>query len=216
MGRLRAGLRLFTPEGQLNTPARAEAEVRAALAELTGPEWKRWKRRRIGPETFTFLARAQEQLAALPIPAPLREAAVRMEGLKRQPEALRGEGPSAAALRGVLLAWGLVLSLAGQAGARAVSLVRGVLAGAWRSSSLVEGLNSVLRMQQRRQKRLTQGLLDLKRLYWNMHVFAAGRRKGSSPYERLGVRLPEGGWWQVLKKSPEQLRRELSALHQAA
>jgi hypothetical protein len=216
MGRLRAGLRLLTPGGQLNTPARAEAAVRAALAELTGPEWRRWKRRRVGPETFTFLARVHEQLAALPVPAELREAAVRVEGLKRQPEALRGEGPPAGAARGVLLAWGLVLSLSGEAGAAAMSLVRGVLAGAWRCSSLVEGLNSVLRMQQRRQKRMTQGLLDLKRLYWNTHAFAAGRRKGTTPYERLGVRLPEGGWWQLLNKSPEQLRRELSALRQAA
>lgn len=216
MERLRAGLRLFTPRGELNTPARAEAEVQAALAELTGPEWDRWKRRLIGPETFTFLARVQEQLAALPIPAELREAALRVEGLKREPEGLRGEGPSAGALRGVLLAFSLVLSLSGEAGTRALSLVREVLSGAWRSSSLVEGLNSVLRMQQGRQKRMTQGLLDLKRLCWNAHVFVAGKRKGKSPYERLGVRLPEGGWWQLLKKPPEQLRRELSALNQAA
>jgi hypothetical protein len=214
--RLRAGLRLFTPGGELNTPARAEAEVRAALAELTGPEWKRWKRRRIGPETFTFLARVHEQLAALPVPAELRQAAVRVEGLKRQAEALRGEGSSAGALRGVLVAWSLVLSLSAEAGTKAVSLVRGVLAGAWRCSSLVEGLNSVLRMQQRRQKRMTQGLLDLKRLYWNTHLFVAGRRKKTSPYERLGVRLPEGDWWQLLNKPPEQLRQELSALNQAA
>jgi hypothetical protein len=216
MERLRAGLRLFTAQGELNTPARAEAELRAALAELTGPEWKRWKRRRIGPETFTFLTRVHEQLAALPIPAALRQAAVRVEGLKRQAEALRGEGPSAGALRGVLLAWSLVLSLSGEAGGRAVALVQGVLAGAWRASSLVEGLNSVVRMQQRRQKRLTQGLLDLKRLYWNTHTFVAGRRKKTSPYERLGVRLPEGDWWQLLNKPPEQLRQELSALNQAA
>jgi hypothetical protein len=216
MERLRAGLRLFTAEGELNTPARAAAEVRAALAELTGPEWKRWKRRRIGPETFTFLSRVHEQLAALPIPAELRQAAVRVEGLKRQAEGLRGAGPSAGALRGVLVAWGLVLSLSGEAGQRAVALVRGVLAGAWRASSLVEGLNSVLRMQQRRQKRMTQGLLDLKRLYWNTHTFAAGRRKKTSPYQRLGVRVPEGDWWQLLNKPPEQLRQELSALNQAA
>ena len=136
--------------------------------------------------------------------------------MKRQPEALRGEGPSAGALRGVLVAWSLTLSLSGEAGERAVTLVRGILAGAWRSSSLVEGLNSVLRMQQRRQKRLTQGLLDLKRLYWNTHTFVAGRRKKTSPYERLGLRLPEGDWWQLLNKPPEQLRQELSALDQAA
>jgi hypothetical protein len=119
-------------------------------------------------------------------------------------------------LRGVLLACGLVRSLAGPAGERTRTLVRAVLSGAWRSSSLVEGLNSVLRMQQRRQKRMTQGLLDLKRLYWNCHVFAAGRRKGQSPYQRLGVVLPPAGWWQLLKKTPEQLRDQLSELNSAA
>jgi hypothetical protein len=214
--RLRAGLRLFCPDGRLNTPARAEAEVRAALAELTGPEWSRLRARLAGPKAFTFLARVQEQLGALPVPAGLRQAAVRSEGLRQQPEGLRGEGEAAGALRGVLLACGLVLSLAGPAGAGALASVRGVLRGAWRASSLVEGLNSVLRMQQRRHKRLTQGLLDLKRLYWNLHVFAAGRRKGQNPYGRLGLVLPPGGWWQLLQRTPEQLRDQLSELNPAA
>jgi hypothetical protein len=214
--RLRAGLRLFTPSGELNTRQRAEAEVRAALAELTGPEWSRLRTRLVGPKAFTYLERVQEQLAALPVSEELREAAVQVEGLRRQPEGLRGSSPAAGALRGVLLASGLVLTLAGQAGAQALALVRGVLDGARRSSSLIEGLNSVLRMQQRRQKRLTQGLLDLKRLYWNMHVFVAGRRKKTSPYGRLGIKLPEGGWWQLLKMTPEQLRDQLSELNPPA
>jgi hypothetical protein len=214
--RLRSGLRLWTPEGELNTPARAEGEVRAALAEMTGPEWSRLRTRLVGPKAFTFLERVQQQLAALPVAAELREAAVRVEGLRRQPERLRGEDPTAAALRGVLLAWSLVLSLSGSAGTAAVAGVRGVLGGVWRSSSLIEGLNSVLRMQQRRQKRMTQGLLDLKRLYWNVQVFRAGRRKKTSPYGRLGLKLPEGGWWQLLKKTPEQLRQQLSELNPPA
>jgi hypothetical protein len=214
--RLRSGLMLFTPEGQLNTPVRAEAEVQAALAELDGPEWSRLKHGLVGPKAFTFLTRVQEQLEALPVAAELRQAAVRSEGLKRQPQAVRGETEAAAALRGVLLAAGLVLALAGAAGERAVALVRGVLRGAWRSSSLVEGLNSVLRMQQRRQKRLTQGLLDLKRLHWNVHVFRAGRRKRQSPCGRLGLILPTGDWWQLLQTPPEQLRQQLSALNPAA
>jgi hypothetical protein len=71
-------------------------------------------------------------------------------------------------------------------------------------------------MQQRRQKRLTQELLDRKRLYWNMHVFGAGQRKGSSPYGRLGVALPKGGWWQLLQRGPEQLRQELGQPEPAA
>jgi hypothetical protein len=220
--RLRAGLRPFTPAGGLHTPARAAAEVRAALAELTGPEWSRLRTRLVGPKAFTYLKRVQEQLAALPVAAEVRAAAVQGAGLRRQPEGLRGAtcragAPGrAGALRGVLLASGLVLMLAGEAGAQALALVRGVFDGAWRSSSLIEGLNSVLRMQQRRQKRLTQGLLDLKRLYWNRHVFVAGRRKKTSPYGRLGVKLPEDSWWQLLKMTPEQLRDQLSELNSPA
>ncbi len=214
--RLRAGLRLWTPEGRLNTRARAEAEVQAALAELTGPEWSRVRTKLVGPEAFTFLDRVHERLQALPVAAQLRESAVRVEGLRRQPDRLRGEEEAAGALRGVMLACGLVLSLSAEAGARAVSLVRGVLHQAWRSSSLVEGVNSVLRMQQRRQKRMTPGLLELQRLYWNVHVFVAGRRKGKSPYERLGLKVPPGSWWQLLKMPPEQLRAQVSALNHAA
>jgi hypothetical protein len=214
--RLRAALRPFTAAGELNTPQRAEAEVRGALAELTGPEWSRLRTRLVGPKAFTYLGRVQEQLAALPVSEELRAAAVQVEGLRRQPEGLRATGPSAGVLRGLVLASGLVLTLAGEAGAQALALVRGVFDGARRSSSLIEGLNSVLRMQQRRQKRLTQGLLDLKRLYWNLHVFVAGRRKKTSPYGRLGVKLPSGGWWQLLKMTPEQLRDQLSELNPPA
>ncbi len=213
--RLRQGLRLFTPQGDLNSRERAQAEVRAALAGQPGAEWAR-ARRLLRAEAFTFLDRVQEQLTALPVEATLREAALQVEGLRRHPPALAGDSAAARAARGLLLAAGLVLSLAGQAGQHAEALVGGVLAGAWRCSSLVEGLNSVVRMQQRRQKRLTQGLLDLKRLYWNVHRFGAGKRKGSSPYGRLGLVLPAVGWWELLHRPAEQLGRELAELNTAA
>jgi hypothetical protein len=213
--RLRAALRLFTPDGQLNTRAHAAAEVRAALAELTGPEWARARRRLVVPETFTFLDRVQAQLAAVPLPAAVTAQVVRCEGRRRRPELLRGPGPQAAALRGLVLAAGAALALLGEAGARGAEAVRAALRGAWRSSSLVEGLNSVLRMQQARQKRLTQGLLDLKRLHWNLHAFRAGKRRGQTPYGRLGLVLPPGGWWQLLNTPPEQIREQLSALNPA-
>jgi len=215
LGRLRGGLRLFTPEGELNTPERGKAEVAAALAEMTGPGLAKVARG-VGEEAFTFLRRTQAALAALPVASELVRAAVQVEGLRSQGEALQGEGVRARALRGVLLVAGLTLALAQQAGQQAQELVRGVLSKAWRSSSLVEGLNSVVRMHQGRQKRLTQGLLDLKRLHWNVHAFRAGKRKQSSPYGKLGVVLPEGSWWELLKRPPEQLRQELSALNPAA
>lgn len=215
-GRLRAALALFTPQGELNTRQRAEAEVQAALAELTGPEWARARRRLVVPETFTFLDRVQEQLRAVPLPEAVKAQLVRAEGLKRRPGLLRGEGPSAAALRGVALAAGALIALLGEAGRPAVAAVSGILRGAWRASSLVEGVNSVVRMHQSRQKRLTQGLIDLQRLHWNVHRFPAGKRKNQSPYERLGLALPPGSWWDLVNRPPEQLRQELSALNPAA
>jgi hypothetical protein len=213
--RLRQGLRLFTPSGALNTRARAEGEVRAALQGQSGADWAR-ARRLLGAEAFTFLDRVQAQLAALPVDAVLREAAVRVEGLRRRPAALAGETSQAGALRGQWLVAGLLLARSGEAGQRAQQQVRAVLDDAWRASSLLEGVNSVVRMQQRRHKRLTQGLLDLKRLYWNVHVFRAGKRKQTSPYGRLGIVLPPGGWWQLLQRTPEQLRQELGLGHAAA
>jgi hypothetical protein len=69
--------------------------------------------------------------------------------------------------------------------------VRAVLRGVWRASSLVECVNSVARMQQARHRKMTQELLDLKRLYWNLRRFRTGRRKDQTPYGRLGLRLPD-------------------------
>jgi hypothetical protein len=179
--RLRAALPLFAPQGELHPRHHAAAEVRAALAELTGPEWERVRRRLVVPETFTFLDRVHERLAAVPLPAEVTAQGVRAEGLKRRPELLRGEGQQAAAWRGVVLVGGALVSLLGEAGQEAAKAVRRVLRGAWRASSLVEGVNSVVRMHQGRPKRLTQGLLDLRRLHGNLRCFGAGKRKGHSP-----------------------------------
>ena len=66
-------------------------------------------------------------------------------------------------------------------------------------------------MQQAGHRQMTQGLLDLKRLYWNCHTFTTGHRRKTTPYERLGVPWPDGlSWWEVLKLTPEQLREKLS------
>ena len=148
----------------------------------------------------------------LPGSTEVKEAAVRAEGLRRHAELLAGEGISARTLRGVLLACGVILSKVGAEGSTMTKAVRHIFRNTWRASSLVEGINSVLRMHQARHRKLTQGLLDWKRLYWNCHTFRTGRRKGKSPYERLGLKLPEGmDWWERTKMTPEQLRNALSA-----
>jgi hypothetical protein len=78
--------------------------------------------------------------------------------------------------------------------------VAAVLRGTVRASSAVECMNSVLRMQQGRHRTMTQGMLDLKRLYWNCRAFRAGKRKGKSPYEHLGLKLPSYEFWDLLKE----------------
>ena len=89
--------------------------------------------------------------------------------------------------------------------------VRQVLDGVWRASSLVECINSVARMQQSRHRKMTQGLLDLKRLYWNLRKFRTGPRKGQAPYGLLGLRLPDLSFWEFLRLTPDELRKQLSA-----
>jgi hypothetical protein len=204
-----SALTLFDAAGQLQTRAQAEATVAAALPVLTGQHWDKARAALMRPQLWTYLDRAHAQLAALPGPAELCQAALRVEGARRRPGATATEGDEAAALRGMVLMASVVLSLAGAAGTAALAAVREVLAGVWRASSSVEGINSVLRMQQSRHRRLTQGLLDLKRLYWNCHEFRTGKRKGQSPYSRLGVPLPALSWWEILKLSPEGLRQLL-------
>jgi hypothetical protein len=211
-----AAFTLFGPTGELQTRSQAEAAVAAALPALPGPRWAKVRRLLSRPQLWTYLDRAQEQLAALPVDAALRNAAVQVEGVRRRPEVVAGDSARAAAVRGLVLLSSVMLSLAGPAGAQALRLVRGILTGVWRASSLVEGVNSVLRMQQSRHRRLTQGLIDLKRLYWNQRRFRTGKRRGQSPYERFGLKLPPLPWWELLKLSPEELRQQLSPREVAA
>ena len=210
-------LQLWTPEGELNTRTRAEAVLARTLPQLPESGFAKTKRQVQQPEMLHYLDRVEQQLAALPIAAEVKQAAVRQEGLRQRPELLQGETPAAAARRGVLLVCAVVLGKAGDQGQQAVAAVRDIFRRAYRASSLVECINSVLRMQQARHRKMTQGLLDLKRLYWNCHRFRTGRRRGSTPYQRLGVPWPEGlRWWDVLKWTPEQLRDKLSSTKTAA
>jgi hypothetical protein len=214
--KVKQALRLVTPEGVLNTRARAEAILAKTLPAL--PEkFSRSKRLLKQERTLTYLDRVHSELQALKIPDELRQAAIRQETLRRCPELLRQANPQAAALRGVLLVCAAILHQAGAAGEEAVRAVQAIFRNARRASSLVECINSVLRMQQQRHRRMSQGLLNLKRLYWNCHRFRTGRRRGKSPYELLGLPWPAPQrWWELLTWSPEQLTEKLSASPVAA
>jgi hypothetical protein len=209
-------LRLFTPAGELNTREQAALVLAETLPQLPDA-FAKAKRQLQKPEMLNYLDHVRQQLEALPFAEEVKQAAVRQEGLRRRPELLQGEGQPAAALRGVLLVCAVLLTKAGVVGQQAQAAVKDIIRRAYRASSLVECINSVVRMHQSRHRKMTQGLLDLKRLYWNCHTFSTGRRRGTTPYQRLGMPWPEGlRWWDVLKLTPEQLREKLSTAKMAA
>ena len=202
--RARSAFEFFTPEGRLNDRTQAEAVIAAALPHLGGAAWAKTRRWLLRRESFTFLDQVQERLAAFSLDPDVLSALLDLEGLRRQP------WRQSAATR----AWALVrtvqLTKACPQWHEEAGRVRAVLRGVWRASSLVECVNSVARMQQARHRKMTQGLLDLKRLYWNLRRFRTGPRKGQTPYAMLGLDLPDLSFWEFLKLTPDELREQLS------
>jgi hypothetical protein len=131
-------VQLLTPEGELNTPARAAAVRAEALPPRPDADGATAKRLRQRPQALAYLDEVQRKLAALPVPAGVRAAAVQQEGLRRRPELRRGDGAAAAARRGVRLLCAVVLAQAEEVGQQAVRGVRALLRSSWRASSLVE------------------------------------------------------------------------------
>ena len=229
-----SALEWFSPEGQRNTSAAARTKLDEWLPKLRGREWEKTVRLLQRPESLTFLDRVEEQLTKLGLAADDLETALQVEWLRRHPSLLSGgspstcgspsasEGPSSgerppsgtSPSSGARRAWWIATSvrLSRDASlARAVEQVRATYRQSWRASSLVEGINSVVRMQQARHRRLTPGLVDLKRVYWNCREFRTGHRKGHTSYALLRVPLPTTDWWQLLNTNPDELRKQLSA-----
>ncbi len=202
--RAKSAFEFFTPDGRLNDRAEATAIVGAALPHLGGEAWAKTRRSLLRPESFTFLDQVPGRLAGLGLDPVVLAALLDLEGLRRQP------GRLSSATRAWALARTVQLAKSCPDWEEQSDRVRAVLRGVWRASSLVECVNSVARMQQARHRKMTQGLLDLKRLYWNLRRFRIGRRKGRTPYGMLGLRVPELSLGEVLKLTPEELRKELS------
>ena len=202
----KSAFEIFTPEGRLNDRAQSAAVVAATLPHLSGAAWAKTRRLLLRRESFTFLDQVRGRLAGLRLDSDVLLALLDLEGLRRQPW-------RQSAATGV---WALVrtvqLTKSCPDWREEARRVRAVLRGVWRASSLVECVNSVARMQQARHRKMTQGLLDLKRLYWNLRRFRIGRRKDQTPYGLLGLKLPDLSFWEFLKLTPEELREKLSAI----
>ena len=211
----RSAFEFFTPEGRFNDRRQAQAVVAAAPPDLKGPAWAKTRRLLRRPESYTFLDQAQRRLAELGLDPDVLSAVLDLEGLRRQPWRLSGSTAESARTRAWASVRAVQLTKARPDWPELAGRVREVLRGVWRASSPVECVHSVARMQQARHRTMRQGLLDLKRLSWNLHRFRSGPRKDQTPYGLLGLRVPDLSFWELLKLTPEELRQQLSATEDA-
>lgn len=208
--RIHAAFDLFGPDGRLNDRLRAESEIAAALADLGGPEWKKVRNFLRDRRGLNFLDRMHRRLTEAEPDARRRDAlAWRWWGRHDRP------GPPADVRLALIQAAAWRRPLDGEEQA-SYDRIAAVLRDTFRASSAVECMNSVLRMQQSRHKRMTQPMLDLKRLHWNCRAFRSGPRKDACPYQKLGLALPSFDFWTLLQTDPRQLPQTLSTAQNAA
>jgi hypothetical protein len=201
--RAHAALDLFTPAGRLNDRTRAEAEIAAAVGDLSGPDWSKVRNFLNDPRSLAFLDRMHRRLEAAEPRREWREATAWRWRLRHR--RVQSTAPATALVQAVARDREL-----NEEEHASYDRVAAVLRDTFRASSAVECMNSVLRMQQSRHKRMTQPMLDLKRLYWNTRPFRSGPRKDVSPYQKLGLDLPAYDFWELLNTDPPQLTQLLS------
>jgi hypothetical protein len=157
--------------------------------------------------TLSHLDRLHEQLRSAIAEPMLRDALVHLWYLLRRLKQAEGDnrvqGSQLVAMAGVLCGRLCPDWKAGYV------KVEELLSQAVRASSAGEGVNSVVRMHQGRHRHVSQGMLDLKRLYWNCRAFEGGKRKGRGPDELLGLKLPTSDWWELLQMDPQELEQKL-------
>jgi hypothetical protein len=201
--RAHAALDLFRADGRLNDRSHAEAEIAEALKGLTGPDWSKVRNFLTDRRSLNFLDRMHRRLESAEPRAAWREAMAWRWWLVHR------RASCSDPRTGLIRAAGRDRELDAEERA-SYDRVSAVLLDTFRASSAVECMNSVLRMQQSRHKRMTQPMLDLKRLYWNCHAFRSGPRKTASPYQVLGLDLPTYDFWTLLQADPQELTQRLS------
>jgi hypothetical protein len=197
--RVEPALDIFRPDGQLNDRAWAQEQVAWALPRLPGSEWSKVRGLLKTAESFTFLDRLHDQLGQLSVPEALREALVHLWWLRRQRPIKSSETAVVSSEHVFSLLQKVLCQKLDPNWREGYRRVAAVLSQTVRASSAVECMNSVLRMHQSRHRTLTQGMLDVKRLYWNCRVFRGGKRKGRCPYEHMGLNLPSYDFWGLLQ-----------------
>ncbi len=197
----------FDSEGRLLSRETAQGQLDKALKQLQGQPWSKVRRLLSDARTLRHLDRIHEQLTEVVSESLLRESCIRLwyfsDAMRHAPDADRIRFSHLVVIEQVLCQrlcaqWQSVYACVDE-----------ILRQAVRASSAVECVNSVVRMHQGRHRHVSQGMLDLKRLYWNCRVFREGKRKGRCPYDLLGLKLPTYDWWQLLQMDPEELEQKL-------
>ena len=157
-GRCRAALELHHPDGRLNDRRGASAAIAEALKDLAGPDWAKVRNLLNDPRSLTFLDRMHRRLQSAE-PRPRWREAMAWRWWLRHGRPAPAANPLIGSVRAAARRRGL-----DEEEGESYDRVEAVLDGTVRASSAVECMNSVLRMQQSRHKRMTQPMLDLKRL----------------------------------------------------
>lgn len=198
----------FRSQGELNDRQWAQAQLYDATQRLAGPEWGKARRLLSDPRTLNPLDWVHEQLAQAVAEPLLREALTRLWSL--QDAMAHTHDQQRARLAQVVVMAQVVCQRLSPQWQQAYQQVDQILRRAVRASSAVECVNSLVRMHQARHRHVSQGMLDLKRLYWNCRAFRHGKRTGHCPYELLGLKLPTADWWTLLQMDPKELEQKLS------
>jgi hypothetical protein len=202
-----AALSWFDAKGQLYCRQTAQAHLDEVSQQLQGDCWSKVKRLLRDERTLSHLDRLGVHLTAAVSEPVLRDALTRLWYVNDQMQ--QAHGDACLRLRQLVVIEQVLCERLCPQWQSAYRCVDALLRHAVRASSAVECVNSVVRMHQGRHRHVSQGLLDLKRLYWNCRVFREGKRKGQSPYDLLGLHLPSSNWWQLLQMAPEELEQKL-------
>ena len=205
-----AALELFRPDGQLNDRAWATAELLLATQALPEGRWAKFCRMALDRRALTFLDRVHRGLQEAEPRVELRQALLTLWRVRHPQRVRRNSGQTAGRDRALVTVHTLICHKLEANWQASYARVAAVLRQTVRASSVVECMNSVLRMHQARHRSLSQDLLNLKRLYWNCRSFAEGKRRDHCPYEHLALPLPTYDWWELLQLEPEELEQKLS------
>ncbi|WP_406699892.1 hypothetical protein V5E97_13685 [Singulisphaera sp. Ch08] len=137
--RVHAALDLFAPDGRLNDRGHAQAEIGAAIGELSGPDWSKVRNVLNDRRSLAFLDRMHRRLEAAEPRRQWREAMVWRWRLRHHPPQLTN---------GLMALLQTVAGAGDLAPAEQASYgrVAAVLRDTFRASSAVECMNSVLRI----------------------------------------------------------------------